>query len=88
MSSIFVAKPPFLSSDMRIWLNGVYTSAVPLLIVYGIQTHSTAPLWAAVVGAVLAPSQATSALVSQRATGLVELPKRRRKRAAPPIEAP
>lgn len=88
VSAIFVSKPPFLSSDMRIWLNGIYTSAVPLLIVYGIQTHSTAPLWAALAGAVLAPTQATSALVSQRATGLVELPKRgrRSKKTAPVVE--
>lgn len=90
MSTIFVSKPPFLSADMRIWLNGVYMSAVPLLIAYGIQTHSTAPLWAAVVGSLLAPSQANSALMSQRATGLVELPKRtRRKRTTTPTaEAP
>lgn len=88
MSSIFVSKPPFLSSDMRIWLNGIYTSAIPLLIVYGIQTNSHAPLWAALVGAVLAPTQATSALVSQRSTGLVELPKNSRRKRPTPAEAP
>lgn len=88
MSSIFVSKPPFLSSDMRIWLNGVYMSAVPLLIVYGVQTHSTAPLWAALVGSLLAPSQANSALMSQRATGMVELPKSGRKKTAKSTEAP
>lgn len=43
---------------VRRWIYGVAIAALPLLIGFGVITEADAPLWAALVGAILVPSLA------------------------------
>ncbi|OYO16296.1 hypothetical protein CGZ94_04975 [Enemella evansiae] len=47
-----------LTPAARRWLYGIALAALPLLIVYGILTETTAPLWGALAGAILVPGVA------------------------------
>ncbi len=47
-----------LSRDGRKWVYGVALVAVPLLVLYGVIEEDSAPLWIALIGAVVAPSMA------------------------------
>lgn len=51
-----------LSRDGRKWIYGVCLAAVPLLVVYGVIDESAAPLWVAVIGAIVAPTLALTHL--------------------------
>jgi hypothetical protein len=51
-----------LSRDGRKWIYGVCLAAVPLLVIYGVIDESTAPLWVAVIAAVIAPATALTHL--------------------------
>jgi hypothetical protein len=51
---------------VRQWLYAVLLAGVPLLIVYGIVSADTAPLWIALGGAILGHGTATVALAKQR----------------------
>jgi hypothetical protein len=44
--------------EVRKWIYGIALAGIPLLVAYGIVDESTAALWAALVGAVVAPSLA------------------------------
>lgn len=49
-----------LTPARRKWLYGVLIAAVPLLIVYGVIEDAQAPLWIALVGAVLGNATAAA----------------------------
>lgn len=42
----------------RRWIYGIALAVLPLLTFYGIISETAAPLWAAIVGAILVPSLA------------------------------
>lgn len=46
------------SIEVRKWIYGIATVILPLLVAYGLLDERTAPLWIAVVGAVLVPGLA------------------------------
>lgn len=50
------------SREVRKWIYGVALAGIPLLVAYGIVDESAAPLWVALVGAVVAPTLALSNL--------------------------
>lgn len=51
-----------LSRDGRKWIYGVALAAVPLLVLYGVIEEEAAPLWVAVIGALVAPTVALTHL--------------------------
>jgi len=59
---------------VRRWIYGVATAVIPLLIAYGVVDDQTAPLWVALVAAVLVPGMATAATVPSSASVVVEPP--------------
>ena len=63
------------SSDIRLYLYGLFTAALPLLVFYGVVTKDSLPLWIALGGAVFSQGGAAVALMHQRRTGQVD-PKR------------
>jgi hypothetical protein len=50
------------SREVRKWVYGVALAAIPLLVAFGIIEESQAPLWIALVGAVVAPGLALANL--------------------------
>jgi hypothetical protein len=70
--------PPFLNSDVRVYLYGILTAALPLLVAYGIIGKNDLPLWIALSAAIVGQATPAAALIAQRRTGQVE-PKRARK---------
>lgn len=48
----------WLSREHRKWVYGICLAVVPLLVAYGVIEQDAAPLWIALVGAVVAPSLA------------------------------
>lgn len=50
------------SREVRKALYGICLAAVPLLVFYGVISEDAAPLWIAMIGAVLAPSLALANL--------------------------
>lgn len=57
---------------VRRWIYGIATAVIPLLIAYGAVDDQTAPLWVALVAAVLVPGMATAATVPSNASVVVE----------------
>lgn len=55
-----------LTAHRRKWLYGVLIAAVPLLIVYGVIEDAQAPLWIALVGAVLGNATAAAHTPTER----------------------
>lgn len=49
-----------LTPAVRRWIYGVAIAALPLLIGFGTITEADAPLWAALVGAILVPGLAVA----------------------------
>ena len=49
---------PHIPAHIRKWIYGITLAGIPLLVVYGIVDESAAPLWVALVGAILAPGLA------------------------------
>ena len=47
-----------LSREGRKWLYGICLAAVPLLVLYGVISKDAAPLWIALIGAVVSPTLA------------------------------
>lgn len=47
-----------LTAHTRRWIYGVALTVVPLLVAYGVLDDSAAPLWIALVGALVAPALA------------------------------
>ena len=45
-------------SNHRVWLYRVSLAGIPLLVAYGAVSETVAPLWAALLGSILAPSLA------------------------------
>ena len=45
-----------VSREGRKWIYGVCLAVVPLLVVYGVIDGEAAPLWIAMIGAIVAPS--------------------------------
>lgn len=48
--------------EVRKWIYGVSLVAVPLLVLYGVIDEATAPLWVALIGAIVAPTLALNNL--------------------------
>jgi len=51
-----------VSREGRKWIYGVCLAVVPLLVVYGVIDGEAAPLWIAVIAAIVAPSLALANL--------------------------
>jgi len=51
-----------VSREGRKWIYGVCLAVVPLFVVYGVIDGEAAPLWIAVIGAIVAPSLALANL--------------------------
>jgi hypothetical protein len=51
-----------LSREGRKWIYGVCLAAVPVLVLYGVIDEQAAPLWIAVIAAVIAPATALTHL--------------------------
>lgn len=47
-----------IPAEVRTWLYGIITAAIPLLTAYGLISSETAPLWLALAGALLATTTA------------------------------
>lgn len=52
----------FLTREVRKWIYGISLAAVPLLVLYGVIDEAAAPLWVALIGAVVAPALALTHL--------------------------
>lgn len=52
----------FANRENRKWIYGVSLAAVPLLVLYGVIDKTAAPLWIALIGAVIAPATALTHL--------------------------
>jgi len=50
------------SREARKWIYAVCLAAVPLLVFYGVISEDAAPLWVAMIGAILAPTMALTHL--------------------------
>lgn len=48
--------------ETRKWIYGVCLAVVPLLVLYGVIDERSAPLWVALIGAVVAPTLALTHL--------------------------
>ena len=66
----------FGNRENRKWIYGVCLAVVPLLVVYGVIDKSDAPLWIALIGAVVAPTMALANLTprSQEPDDLTTVP--------------
>ena len=51
-----------VSREGRKWIYGICLAVVPLLVVYGVIDGEAAPLWIAVIAAIVAPSLALANL--------------------------
>lgn len=51
-----------LSREGRKWIYTICLAAVPLLVLYGVIDEASAPLWVALIGAVVAPTLALTHL--------------------------
>jgi len=49
---------PRVPANTRKWIYGISLAGIPLLVAYGILDESLAPLWVALVGAIIAPALA------------------------------
>lgn len=63
-----------ISRDGRKWIYGVCLAAVPLLVAYGVLEKDDAPLWIALIGAVVAPALALANLTPDQQQGDIEIP--------------
>lgn len=52
----------FFTRETRKWIYGICLAVVPLLVLYGVIDEAAAPLWIAVIGAVVAPTLALTHL--------------------------
>ncbi len=48
----------WLTPAVRQWFYGIWLAASPILVLYGIFSEEAAPLWIALVGAILVPGTA------------------------------
>ena len=55
-----MSTPAWLTPAVRKWLYGIAVVVMPLLIAYGVLSAEEAPLWIALVGAVLVPGLAVA----------------------------
>jgi hypothetical protein len=56
----------WLTRDRRKWIYGICLAIVPLLVLYGVIDESSAPLWIALAGAIIAPSLALANLAPDK----------------------
>lgn len=52
----------FFTRETRKWIYGICLAVVPLLVLYGVIDEAAAPLWIAVIGAIVAPTLALTHL--------------------------
>lgn len=60
----------YLTPAVRKWVYGVALALLPLLIAYGVLSAEDAPLWAALIGAVLVPALAVTHTDTTTASGM------------------
>lgn len=63
-----------MSREGRKWIYSVCLAAVPLLVLYGVIDEQAAPLWIAVIAAVVAPTVALTHLTPTDQEGEIEIP--------------
>ena len=59
----------FLPRDVRVWVYGIALVLMPLLVFYGIVSNAAAPLWIALVGAILVPGLAVANVPPKQGPG-------------------
>lgn len=63
-----------ISRDGRKWVYTVSLALIPLLVFYGVISEDSAPLWIALVGAVVAPVMALTHLSPPDGRGSLNVP--------------
>lgn len=63
-----------LSREARKWIYSILLAVVPLLVLYGVIDESAAPLWVALIGAIVAPTLALSNLTPVDTGSVQEIP--------------
>lgn len=63
-----------LSREGRKWIYSILLAVVPLLVLYGVIDESAAPLWIALLGAIVAPTLALSHLSPVDSGPVQEIP--------------
>lgn len=58
--------PEFLNREVRKWIYSICLAIVPLLVLYGAIDEKAAPLWVALIGAVVAPTLALTHLTPKQ----------------------
>lgn len=61
-----------MNAQLRQYLYGIITVAVPILVVYGIVKAEDVPMWIALAAAVLGTGTATVAVTKQRRDGTLD----------------
>lgn len=64
----------FTSRDGRKWVYTVSVALIPLLVFYGVISKDAAPLWIALVGAIVAPVMALTHLSPPDGRGSLDVP--------------
>lgn len=59
----------YLTPKVRAWIYGIAIAVIPLLVAGGILSEEDAPLWVALVGAVLVPGMALAHVPGRRPRG-------------------
>lgn len=59
----------YLTREVRKWVYGICLAVVPLLVLYGVIDSEAAPLWIAVIGAIVAPTLALTHLTPKEDSG-------------------
>ena len=63
-----------MSREGRKWIYSILLAVVPLLVLYGVIDESAAPLWVALLGAIVAPTLALSHLSPVDSGPMEEIP--------------
>ena len=56
----------YLTPSVRRWVYGIALAVVPLLVLYGILDERSAPLWVALISAVVVPGLAVAHVTDDR----------------------
>lgn len=63
-----------VSRDGRKWVYTLSLALIPLLVFYGVISEDAAPLWIALIGAVIAPTMALTHLSPPEGRGSLRVP--------------
>ena len=65
-----MTSPAWLTPAVRKWIYGIALAVLPLLIAYGVLSAEQAPLWIALVGAILVPGLAVTHTDTSTSSGM------------------